>query len=207
VSVTLFTDCDGGTDWWITKESGRPPVLGVGCTTHAGCGKEDLRGSYAIHKRGLPRHPYVAVFIAELTMQSLRFLHHVAGVDLAREMWYVGYEADMDMVFMERYFNIARSVCRGAYASIEGCSCTSVGAVECGTVCSRCASSFPNRSGFVEQNRFLGVFPHSERAWFGGVTDGIDNGEQPWWMRYGYNGVLKDGGMEMIPCLDGCLWG
>ena len=190
----------------MTKESGRLPALGVGCSAHAGSGNEDLRGAYAIHKRGLPRHPHVAVFVAELTMRALCVLEHVAGADLARDMWYVGYGPDMETVMMERYSSIARSICRGAYTSTEGCTCTSVGAVECGALCPCCALTPVHQSVFVEQNRFLGVFPHLSRGWFRGVTDGIETAEEASWMRYGYKGSSSDGGDEATSCVDGCRW-
>jgi hypothetical protein len=203
VSVTSVAERDGSTEWFLTKESGRMPG-GQGCEAHGAQGGGDLRGSYAIHVRKVPKYPFTVVFIAGLCDMAMEVCGTLARVDAGCLGGYSMCGAAADELAMDRQACVWRSVGNGAYSSGERCKCSEMRAVEAGTVCESCSALEAGCRLFVEQDCFLGVHPRGTGHWFHGVTDAVPRSCGTEWMRYGYALLGDGGGMTIVRRCDEC---
>ena len=175
VSVTCSV-VDGRVCWWLTRESGKPPV----CTDSTSCGCDrtelspaELRKAYVVVKLSArwwwSRPRWSEVLIGQMCRETLFLVEHRIAPIMAglQSSPVVGVNSTCEW-HVRKWFCDAQLLTsvidRGAFSTGLVCECSVQHA------CSVCTVAPITEHRFEEQYRFDGVFPYGQEFWWTGIT-------------------------------------
>jgi hypothetical protein len=163
-SITFHVLQHGGTEWWMTRESGRRPCVRTSCSR---CISHEplqcLRQSYLVIVADHPgkriwTEPARRVAFAQLDVDALSIVAcRIAPTLLASDA--------------QQQFSVLRTVfqsfAKGMFSVSIKCTCS--------VLFSTCASCSACREGrFVWENGYSRVSPFGINHWYRGVSDAVD---------------------------------
>jgi hypothetical protein len=158
-SITFHVLQHGGTEWWMTRESGRrPPCVRVSCSRcryHKPL--QDLRQSYLVI---VADHPGKRVWTEPARRVAF------AQLD-ADALFIVACRVASTLLQVSALRTVFQSFARGMFSVSTKCVCS----VSFGT-CASCSACRESR--FVWENGYSRVSPYGNHHWYRGVSDAVD---------------------------------
>jgi hypothetical protein len=179
ISITFHVRQYGGSEWWLTRESGHhPPCASDSCFSHCPDQQRgDYRQSYLVIVIDHPgdrvwTEPVRRVAFAQLNTDALS----IVACRIAPTL--LGHDVQHRLPVVKTVF---RSFTRGMFSASTTCACNPLSGA-----CASCAAR--SQARFVWENGYSRVSPYGDDHWYVGLSDAVDKDDDEYkWLQCCYS--------------------